>query len=149
MVRVVAQLVRTASVAVDGTVVGAIDRGLALLVGIEEADEAADVDRVADKIAVLRVFEDQDGKMNLSTSEIGGAMLVVSQFTLYADVRKGRRPSFIRAARPEKGSLLYERFIERLRTHGYDVMHGVFGASMMVAIENDGPVTIILDSADL
>ena len=87
--------------------------------GIEESDEAADADRVADKVAVMRVFEDQNGKMNLSTSDIGGAMLVVSQFTLYADVRKGRRPSFIRAARPEKGSLLYERFIERLRAHGY------------------------------
>lgn len=149
MVRVVAQRVRAASVTVDGTVVGAIDRGLALLVGIEETDEGAAVDRVADKIAVMRVFEDQDGKMNLSTHEVGGGMLVVSQFTLYADVRKGRRPSFIRAARPEKGSLLYERFMERLRTHGYDVAHGIFGASMLVAIENDGPVTIILDSAEL
>lgn len=149
MVRVVAQRVRTASVEVDGTVVGAIERGLALLVGIEEPDEPAAVDRVADKIAVLRVFEDPDGKMNLSTSEIGGSMLVVSQFTLYADVRKGRRPSFIRAARPEKGSLLYQRFIERLRTHDYNVAHGIFGASMLVTIENDGPVTIILDSAEL
>lgn len=149
MVRVVAQRVRAASVSVDGTVVGAIDRGLALLVGIEESDDAPAVDRVADKVAVLRVFEDPDGKMNLSASEIGGAMLVVSQFTLYADVRKGRRPSFIRAARPEKGSLLYELFMERLRSHGYDVAYGIFGADMLLAIENDGPVTIILDSAEL
>jgi D-tyrosyl-tRNA(Tyr) deacylase len=149
VVRVVAQRVRTASVTVDGRVVGAIDRGLTLLIGIEETDVAADVDRVADKVAVIRIFEDADGKMNLSTAEIGGRMLVVSQFTLYADVRKGRRPSFIRAARSEKGNDLYERFIERLRVHGYQVAHGIFGATMLVAMENDGPVTIILDSSEL
>jgi D-tyrosyl-tRNA(Tyr) deacylase len=149
MVRVVAQRVRSASVTVDGTVVGAIDGGLALLVAIEESDEATDVDRVADKVAVIRVFEDQNEKMNMSTSDIGGALLVVSQFTLYADVRKGRRPNFIRAARPEKGRLLYERFVERLRGHGYRVAQGIFGAKMLVSIENDGPVTIILDSAEL
>jgi D-aminoacyl-tRNA deacylase len=149
MVRVVAQRVRSASVTVEGTIVGAIDRGLMLLVGIEESDEVNDVDRVADKVAVIRVFEDHNEKMNLSTSDIGGAMLVVSQFTLYADVRKGRRPSFIRAARPEKGRLLYERFVERLRGHGYLVAQGIFGSKMLVAIENDGPVTIILDSAEL
>jgi D-tyrosyl-tRNA(Tyr) deacylase len=147
--RVVAQRVRSASVTVDDTVVGAIERGLALLVGIEEADEGPEVDRVADKVAVMRVFEDEDGKMNLSTSDIGGSMLAVSQFTLYGDVRKGRRPSFIRAARPEKGNALYQRFVDRLRSHGYAVSVGIFGARMLVALENDGPVTIILDSADL
>jgi D-aminoacyl-tRNA deacylase len=149
VVRVVAQRVLSASVTVDQTVVAAIDRGLALLVGIEEADNGAEVDRVADKVAVLRVFEDENGKMNLSTSEVGGSMLVVSQFTLYGDVRKGRRPSFIRAARPEKGDSLYQRFAERLRSRGYAVSLGVFGAHMLLALQNDGPVTIILDSADL
>jgi D-aminoacyl-tRNA deacylase len=149
MVRVVAQRVRAASVMVDQTVVGAIERGLTLLVGIETHDESPDVDRVADKVAVMRVFEDEDGKMNLSTAEIGGSMLVISQFTLYGDLRKGRRPSFICAARPEKGNVLYERFVERLRFHGYPVSHGIFGAEMLVTIENDGPVTIILDSAEL
>jgi D-tyrosyl-tRNA(Tyr) deacylase len=130
-------------------VVGAIELGLALLVGIEEGDEGPEVDRVADKVAVLRVFEDEDGKMNLSTSDVGGSMLAISQFTLYGDVRKGRRPRFIRAARPEKGNALYQRFVERLRFHGYPVSVGIFGAKMLVALENDGPVTIILDSADL
>jgi D-tyrosyl-tRNA(Tyr) deacylase len=130
-------------------VVGAIERGLALLVGIEESDEGPEVDRLADKVAVLRVFEDEHGKMNLSTSEIGGSMLVISQFTLYGDVRKGRRPSFIRAARPEKGEILYQRFADRLRSHGYTVPQGIFGAHMLVALENDGPVTIILDSAEV
>ena len=149
MVRVVAQRVRRASVEIDGSTVGAIERGLVLLVGIEESDEVLDADRVADKVAVLRIFEDENGKMNLATSDVGGAMLVVSQFTLYADVRKGRRPSFIRAARPEKGNLLYEHFMERLRAHGYQVEHGIFGATMLVAIENDGPVTIVVDSSEL
>jgi D-aminoacyl-tRNA deacylase len=149
VVRVVAQRVLSASVMVEGTVVGAIEHGLALLVGIEESDEDTVVDRVADKVAVLRVFEDEQGKMNLSTSEVGGSMLVVSQFTLYGDVRKGRRPSFIRAARPEKGDSLYQRFAERLRSHGYPVSTGVFGAHMLISLQNDGPVTIILDSADL
>lgn len=149
MARVVAQRVRTAAVSVDGDLVGTIDRGLALLVGIEESDDPADVDRIADKVAVLRIFEDDNAKMNLSTADIGGSMLAVSQFTLYADVRKGRRPSFIRAARPEKGKLLYGRFVERLRAHGYRVEEGIFGAHMLVSIQNDGPVTIVLDSADL
>jgi len=130
-------------------VVGEIERGLVLFVGIEEADEGPEVDRVADKVAVMRVFEDEDGKMNLSTSDIGGSMLAISQFTLYGDIRKGRRPSFMRAARPEKGNALYQRFVERLRFHGYPVSVGSFGAKMLVALENDGPVTIILDSADL
>jgi D-tyrosyl-tRNA(Tyr) deacylase len=149
VVRVVAQRVRKASVTVDGRVVGAIDRGLSLLVGIAESDVPSDIDRVADKVAVIRVFDDARGKMNLSTADIGGEILVVSQFTLYADVRKGRRPSFMRAAGAEKGNPLYERFIERLRTHGYQVAHGVFGATMLVALENDGPVTILFDSAEL
>jgi D-tyrosyl-tRNA(Tyr) deacylase len=118
-------------------------------VGIEESDDEDAVSRIAAKVAVLRVFEDSAGRMNLSTGEAGGSMLVISQFTLFADVRKGRRPSFIRAARPDKGKRLYELFASLLVSHGYAVARGVFGAHMLVSLENDGPVTIILDSAEL
>ncbi len=149
MVRVVAQRVRSASVRVDGSTVGSIGRGLAILVGIRQGDDKAAVERVADKVAVLRVFEDENGKMNLSTADVGGAMLVVSQFTLYADVRKGRRPSFIQAANPELGERLYEHFASRLESHGYAVERGRFAAHMLVSLENDGPVTIVLDSEEL
>ncbi|HEX6509799.1 MAG TPA: D-aminoacyl-tRNA deacylase [Chloroflexota bacterium] len=149
MVRAVAQRVRSASVTVGDEIVGRIDRGLAILIGVEKGDTDADVDRVADKLAVLRVFEDAAGKMNLSASDVGGSMLVVSQFTLLGDVRKGRRPSFVRAAEPESGRRLYERFAERLRSHGYRVEQGRFGASMIVSLENEGPVTLILDSTEL
>lgn len=146
MVRAVAQRVRSAAVSVDDNVVGSIARGLVILVGFGEGDDEGAVERVADKLAVLRIFEDEHGKMNLSTADIGGSMLVVSQFTLYADASKGRRPSFTRAASPEVGERLYEHFMGRLRSHGYDVAHGRFAAHMVVALENDGPVTIILDS---
>jgi D-tyrosyl-tRNA(Tyr) deacylase len=149
MARVVAQRVRKASVAVDEKVVGAIDAGLAVLVGIRAGDTERDVERLADKLAVLRIFRDAEGKMNLSAQDAGGAMLVVSQFTLYADMRKGRRPSFIGAADPASGERLYEHFAARLESHGYRVKRGRFGAEMLVALENDGPVTIILDSEDL
>ena len=149
MARAVAQRVRMAAVAVDGTTTGAIGGGLAVLLGIRRGDDDASVDRLADKIAVLRIFEDPNGKMNLSAAEVGGAMLVVSQFTLYADVRKGRRPSFVQAADPDLGERLYERFAARLASHGYEVALGKFGAHMVVTIENDGPVTIILDSEEL
>lgn len=149
MVRVVAQRVSRASVSVDGTAVGSIGAGLCLLVGIRQGDDEEAVNRVADKIAVLRIFEDEDGKMNRSAAEAGGAMLVVSQFTLYADMRKGRRPSFIGAADPETGRGLYEHFARRLAGHGYEVQRGRFGAHMAVELVNDGPVTIILDSEGL
>ena len=149
MARVVAQRVRSASVSVDGTVVASIGRGLALLVGIREGDDEEAVTRLADKLAVLRVFEDQEGKMNLSAADVGGAMLVVSQFTLYADVRKGRRPSFVEAAEPGIGRRLYELFAARLAAHGYQVACGRFGEHMVVDLENDGPVTIALDSREL
>jgi D-tyrosyl-tRNA(Tyr) deacylase len=149
MARVVIQRVRSASVTVDGRIVGAIDRGLLILLGIREGDTPEAVDRLADKVAVLRIFEDDAGKMNLAASDVGGSMLVVSQFTLYADVRKGRRPSFIGAAQPDVGRALYERFAERLATFGYRVERGEFGAHMLMALENDGPVTMVVDSADL
>jgi D-aminoacyl-tRNA deacylase len=149
LVRIVAQRVNTASVAVHGEVLGAIDRGLAILVGIREGDDDNAVDRVADKVAVMRIFEDNEGKMNRCTADVNGAMLVVSQFTLFADLRKGRRPSFIHAAAPELGERLYIRFGERLASHGYHVEWGRFGADMLVSIQNEGPVTIIVDSDEL
>jgi D-tyrosyl-tRNA(Tyr) deacylase len=149
MARVVAQRVRSASVSVAGTVVGSIEKGLAVLVGIKRGDDERSVERLADKLAVMRVFEDEAGKMNLATSDVGGAMLVVSQFTLYADVRKGRRPSFVEAAEPETGRRLYEHFAGRLASHGYQVQCGQFGAHMVVTLENDGPVTIVLDANEL
>lgn len=149
MARVVAQRVRSASVTIDGTTVSSIGTGLMILIGIRSGDHETDIDRLADKLAVLRIFQDQNGKMNLSAAEAGGSMLVVSQFTLYADVRKGRRPSFIEAADPELGERLYVRFAERLRSHGYHIECGQFGAHMVVALENDGPVTIVVDSTEL
>jgi D-tyrosyl-tRNA(Tyr) deacylase len=109
-------------------------------------DSGEDVDKLADKIATLRIFEDSEGKMNLSAGDVGAAMLAVSQFTLYGDVRKGRRPSFVGAAAPEIGNQLYEQFCRKLATHGFEVQQGRFGANMLVTIENDGPVTIVLDS---
>lgn len=147
--RVVVQRVSSASVTVDGEVVGRIARGLLLLMGIHCDDDEADVGRVVDKVAGMRVFEDGDGKLNLSCREAEGAMLAVSQFTLYGDLRKGRRPSFGQAAPPEMALRLYEYAVERLRHHGYLVECGRFGARMQVALENDGPVTIILDSAEM
>jgi D-tyrosyl-tRNA(Tyr) deacylase len=149
MARIVIQRVRSASVAVEGEIVGAIDRGLAILVGIRGGDTEGAVDRLADKTATIRIFEDAEGKMNLSATDVGGAMLAVSQFTLYGDVRKGRRPSFILAAAPQEGERLYERYCQRLASHGYRVERGRFGAHMLVTLENDGPVTIIVDSEDL
>jgi D-tyrosyl-tRNA(Tyr) deacylase len=146
MVRAVAQRVRSASVSVEGNEIARIQSGLAILLGIGRGDTPADVKRMASKVAVMRVFEDAAGKMNLSTSEAGGEMLVVSQFTLYADLTRGRRPSFVGAADPEIGNTLYRQFQDDLRGHGYSVASGEFGAEMVVSLENDGPVTIILDS---
>jgi D-aminoacyl-tRNA deacylase len=146
MVRAIVQRARSGSVAVHGQEIGRIDRGLVILVGIGRGDTEADVDKLAGKIAVLRIFEDSAGKMNLAASEVGGSMLAISQFTLYGDVRNGRRPSFIDAASPDEGLRLYERFCRVLADHGYEVQRGEFGAEMLVSIENDGPVTIIIDS---
>jgi D-tyrosyl-tRNA(Tyr) deacylase len=145
--RVVLQRVRKASVTVGGRVTGEIDRGYCLLVGFTHGDTAAQVDWMAEKVAGLRVFGDAAGKMNLGVAEIGGAVLVVSQFTLYGDAAKGRRPSFIDAARPELAIPLYNRFLESLRGMGMTVAAGEFGADMLVEIHNDGPVTLILDRA--
>jgi len=144
--KVVLQRVAEARVTVDGEGVGQIGKGLLLLVGIGREDEEADLVWMADKLASLRIFEDSEGKMNLSVTDVGGAVLSVSQFTLYGDCRKGRRPSFTDAARPEIAQGMYEKFNALLRERGLKVETGRFGAMMQVALVNDGPVTFILDS---
>ena len=143
--RVVLQRVSRASVTIAGKVLGAIDRGFCLLIGFTHDDTPAQVDWMADKVAGLRLFGDVQDKMNLGLEEVGGAVLVISQFTLYGDTQKGRRPSFIDAARPELAIPMYERFIAQLRGRGLKVETGEFGAMMQVEIHNDGPVTLILE----
>lgn len=145
--RIVLQRVSSASVTIDGRVAGAIGRGFCLLVGFTHGDTATQVDWMADKVAGLRLFSDAEGKMNLGLEEVGGAVLVISQFTLYGDASRGRRPSFIDAARPETAIPLYERFVAAFRSRGLTVATGEFGADMQVEIHNDGPVTLILDRA--
>jgi D-tyrosyl-tRNA(Tyr) deacylase len=148
--RLLLQRVSQGSVTVDGQIVGAVEQGFVALVGVTHTDSRADAELLARKTANLRVFEDEQGKMNLSALEVGGGILVVSQFTLYADSRKGRRPSFTDAAPPEIAAPLVDAFADALRAEGIErVERGVFGALMQVAILNDGPVTIWLDSADL
>ncbi|MBR2281420.1 MAG: D-tyrosyl-tRNA(Tyr) deacylase [Spirochaetales bacterium] len=147
--RAVVQRVRDASVTVDGRCTGSIREGLLIYLGVVDTDTDDICERMASKISRLRIFRDQDDKMNRSVSDIGGDILVVSQFTLYADIRKGNRPSFDGAGRPELAERLYERFMEHLRKLGHNVQHGEFGAHMHVRYENDGPVTIIADSDDL
>ena len=142
--RAVVTRVSSASVTIGGAVNGAIGRGYLILLGVGPDDTPAVADRLAEKICNLRVFEDENGKMNLSLEQVGGSMLVVSQFTLYADT-SSRRPGFSRAARPELAVPLYERFLERCRARGFTVEHGRFGADMQVASVNDGPVTILFE----
>ena len=144
--KVVLQRSKAASVTVDGTVTGAIDHGYVLLVGITHEDTQEDVAYLAKKVANLRLWEDADGKMNHSILEHGGAILSVSQFTLYGDAKKGNRPSFINAARPEAAEPLWEAFNQALREQGLHVETGIFGAMLDVALINDGPVTILLES---
>ena len=146
--KAVVQRVKKASVKIEGEIVGTIEKGFAILLGISETDTEEDGKYLSEKIANLRIFEDSQGKMNLSCLDINGDFLVVSQFTLIADCRKGRRPSFVEAARPEKAIPLYENFISILKQTGLKVETGKFGASMVVEIHNDGPVTIILDSRE-
>ena len=144
--RAVVQRVSRASVSVDGEVVGQIKRGLLVLLGVTHADTEAAADYLAEKIAGLRIFEDDAGKMNLSVKDMGGSILAVSQFTLYGDARKGKRPSFDDAARPEQARQLYEYFVERIRALGLRCETGRFQEMMQVELVNDGPVTILLDS---
>lgn len=145
--RAVVQRVSSASVTVAGEVVGKIGKGFLVLLGVTNSDTQADVVYMAQKIVGLRVFEDADGKMNLGLSDVGGAMLVVSQFTLFGDCRKGRRPSFIEAARPELANPLYEAFVAEVRGQGIQTETGRFQQHMDVALVNDGPVTLLIDSA--
>ena len=147
--RTVLQRVSRAAVVIDGETVGAIERGLIVLLGVAPADTPAEAQWLAEKIAGLRVFNDEAGKMNLSVADVGGAVLVVSQFTLYGDCRKGRRPSFIGAATPDLAVPLYEAFVNTLRSLGLPVATGRFGAMMQVELVNDGPVTLILDTKEV
>ena len=147
--RAVVQKVTHSTVTVDGKVHGSIDRGFMVLLGVEDGDTEKDAVYIADKITGLRIFEDEEDKLNLSIEDVGGEILAVSQFTLLADARKGRRPSFIRAARPEEADDLYQFVCERIRSRGIHVEQGVFQTHMMVDLCNDGPVTILLDSHKL
>ena len=144
--RAVVQRVTRAGVTVDGRVTGSIDRGYMVLLGVEDGDGQADMDYICQKLVGLRVFEDAEGKMNLSIRDVGGDILMVSQFTLLGDARKGRRPSFIAAARPEEANAWYEKAVAALRAEGIRVETGIFQADMQVELVNDGPVTILLDS---
>lgn len=147
--RAVVQRVDYAKVTVEGNIVGEISKGLLVLVGVVEGDTEKDVQYLADKVTGLRIFEDEAGKMNLSVKDVGGEILSVSQFTLYGDCRKGKRPSFDKAARPETATVLYEKFNELCRQQGLNVATGVFGAHMLVDLVNNGPVTILLDSSKI
>ncbi|BCU82514.1 D-aminoacyl-tRNA deacylase [Polycladomyces abyssicola] len=144
--RIVLQRAKEARVKVEGNIVGEIDHGLVLLVGFTDSDDEDDLRYLAEKVVHLRIFEDEEGKMNRSLVDVKGSILSVSQFTLYGDCRKGRRPNFMAAARPEKAVVLYDRFNQLLREHGVRVETGVFGAMMQVELINDGPVTILLES---
>ena len=141
--------VDSASVTIDGKVNGAIGKGFLILLGIAPGDTPAHCKKLAEKALGLRIFCDEQGKMNLSLSQVGGQVLVVSQFTLYADCRKGKRPSFTGAAGPDLAIPLYEQFLQECRNRGFEPRHGEFGADMKVASENDGPVTILLDTDEL
>ncbi|MCD1024823.1 D-aminoacyl-tRNA deacylase [Enterococcus sp. SMC-9] len=146
--RAVIQRVKSASVAIDEKIVGEINQGFMILLGIHEEDTKEDVDYLVRKVAMMRVFEDEAGKLNLSIDAISGSILSISQFTLYADTKKGNRPSFVKAARPEQAIPLYEAFNDGLRQKGLKVETGEFGADMQVSLINDGPVTIIMDTRD-
>ena len=147
--RLVLTRVREASVSIAGETVGAIGRGFLILLGIGPEDTPAHCRKLCEKVLGLRIFEDENGKMNLGLADVGGEVLVVSQFTLYGDCSHGRRPSFTGAAAPEKAIPLYEQFLEECARLGYPPQHGVFGADMQVQSVNDGPVTLIIDTKDL
>jgi D-aminoacyl-tRNA deacylase len=144
--RAVVQRVTSSSVEVEGEIVGKINRGLLVLLGIGEEDSQKDLDYISDKVAGLRIFEDANDKMNLSVKDIRGEIFVISQFTLYGDARKGKRPSFSSSAKPDIAEKLYKEFIQRVKDFGIHTQEGIFGAHMKVSLVNDGPVTILLDS---
>lgn len=145
----VIQRVTHASVTVDEKIVGKINKGFLVLVGVSETDNTAIADKMVDKLTGLRIFEDENEKTNLSISDVNGEFLVVSQFTLYADCRKGNRPSFTLAGKPDKANKLYEYIMNRIASKGFHVEHGIFGADMKVELLNDGPFTIVLDSTEI
>ncbi len=147
--RMVLQRVKRARVTVDGDTVGSIGNGFLVLLGVQDGDTVQTADRMVDKICKLRIFADEQGKTNLSLADVGGELLVVSQFTLYADCKKGNRPSFTRAGAPDWAEELYQYVLKRCRTHVEKVEHGVFGAEMEVELVNDGPFTLMLDSEEL
>ena len=146
--RAVVQRVSSGLVLIDGKIVGKIGKGLVILLGVRNGDTEADAKFLADKCVNLRIFTDENGKFNLSALDVKGELLAISQFTLYGDTRKGRRPSFIEAAPPEASEPLYEKFVDYLRESGLKVATGEFGAMMLVEINNDGPVTIIVESKE-
>ncbi len=147
--RAVVQRVTKSSVTVEGRVTGQIGKGLMVLIGVEEGDTEKDAEYIAKKVSALRVFDDEEGVMNLSVQDVDGEILAVSQFTLLGDVRKGNRPSYFTAARPEAADNLYRKVIEQIEARGIHVEEGVFQAEMLVSIDNDGPVTILLESHKL
>jgi len=146
--KAILQRVTSSKVSIDGKVVGQIGQGLNILLGVGQEDEESVIPKFAEKIVNLRIFADLDGKMNKSLLDVKGEVLLISQFTLYGDTKKGRRPSFMKAAEPKKGKVLYEALVEAIRSYGITVKTGEFGAYMDVEIHNDGPVTIILDSSE-
>ena len=145
----VIQRVKKSSVSIHSNIVGSINKGFCVLIGISESDTTDIADKLIKKMLGLRIFEDNEGKTNISLSDVNGELLLISQFTLYADCKKGNRPSFIKAGNPEKASKLYDYVIDKCRNAGYKTETGVFGADMCVSIENDGPFTIILDSDEI
>lgn len=146
--KAVIQRVSKASVSVDHEIIGSIDRGLMILLGVDREDNENDLDYLVKKITGMRIFEDDQEKMNLALADVGGSLLIISQFTLLASTKKGNRPSFTQAGPPEMSKALYEQFIARCRALGFTVEHGQFGAHMEVSLVNDGPVTIVMDSRD-
>ncbi|NLW22739.1 MAG: D-tyrosyl-tRNA(Tyr) deacylase [Tissierellia bacterium] len=144
--RAVVQRVKNASVEVDGSIVGKIGKGLLVFLGVGEGDDNKDLEYMVDKILGLRIFEDNKGKMNLSLLDVGGELLVISQFTLYGDVRRGKRPSFTASANPDLAESLYDEFVERCKGKGVKTEKGIFGANMNIELTNYGPVTILIDS---
>ena len=147
--RFVIQRVKEANVVVDNEIIGKIGHGLLVFVGVCDTDDVKTADKMIDKLAKLRIFDDADGKTNLSISDVDGEFLIISQFTLYADCRKGNRPSFISAGKPELANELYEHIISQLEGRGFKTEHGKFGADMKVSLLNDGPFTILLDSEEI
>ena len=147
--RFLVQRVKNASVSVDGEVIGSIGKGLLVFVGVRDDDTEQIADKLTDKLSKLRIFEDQDGKTNLSVADVGGSFLVISQFTLYADMRRGNRPSFVRAGAPDMANELYEYVLKRLNDMGFETQHGNFGADMKVELLNDGPFTVMMDSDEI